>query len=309
MGPAERVQAVNIARQYYLEGMSKIEIGACHGLSRFKIARILENCLSEGIVKIEITSGTSVETALSEQLQHHYGLKHALVISGTFPEVSGLRESLGQVAAELLEEIVTEDDVLGLAWGRTLDATARKIHHLPPCRIVQMTGIAGSIGMSNLDLMRDFASASQGETDPIYAPLIVSDHETLLCLQKEPGIKAALSRWPDITIAVIAIGNCSAEGSQIYAMLTQSDRNELNSLDMACEFCAIPLDRNGTPLQTSLRNRTLGIDYETLQNIPEVIAIAGGLSKYDAIHAALKSGVITSLVTDESVARALMAQD
>jgi DNA-binding transcriptional regulator LsrR (DeoR family) len=41
--------------------------------------------------------------------------------------------------------------------------------------------------------------------------------------------------------------------------------------------------------------------------MPQVVAVAGGVRKARAILAALRSGLVTTLVTDDTVARTLLA--
>ena len=41
-GPAELIRSAAIARRYYLDGRSKLEIAEEFGLSRFKVARLLD---------------------------------------------------------------------------------------------------------------------------------------------------------------------------------------------------------------------------------------------------------------------------
>jgi len=53
----------------------------------------------------------------------------------------------------------------------------------------------------------------------------------------------------------------------------------------------------------------IGIDLETLKNIPEVIAIAGGSEKVRAVLGALRGGYIKTLITDIVTARAVLAED
>lgn len=50
----------------------------------------------------------------------------------------------------------------------------------------------------------------------------------------------------------------------------------------------------------------MGIRYAQITRIPEVIAVAGGLEKGDAITALLHSQVISSPVTDSTVATRLL---
>jgi len=50
----------------------------------------------------------------------------------------------------------------------------------------------------------------------------------------------------------------------------------------------------------------LAINAKQLRRIPEIIGIAGGLEKANAILAALRGKWITTLVTDAGVARRLL---
>ena len=55
-GPAALVLSATVARRYYLEGASKSDIATELGLSRFKVARLLEGARASGIVRIELES-------------------------------------------------------------------------------------------------------------------------------------------------------------------------------------------------------------------------------------------------------------
>ena len=69
-----------VARRYYMDGKSKIEIGEEFNLSRFKVARLLDVARSSGLVRIEIGYPGAVDLALSGRLQDEFGLTHAVVI-------------------------------------------------------------------------------------------------------------------------------------------------------------------------------------------------------------------------------------
>ncbi|MDL2171489.1 MULTISPECIES: sugar-binding domain-containing protein [Asaia] len=64
--------------------------------------------------------------------------------------------------------------------------------------------------------------------------------------------------------------------------------------------------RRDEGIQTSLAERTLFITFSVLRAIPHVIAVAGGPDKHHAILAALRSGIVTSLVTDRDTAAFLL---
>ncbi len=307
MGPAELLQAVTVAREYFIAGRSKIEIGADLGISRYKVARILDACLAEGIVKIEISAPGAVDAELSQALRRRFGLEHVVVVQTTDSDAPALRRALGETAAALLSEIVTEDDILGVAWGRTLDAMAEALRTLARCRIVQMTGVTGAVDANSINLVRQLTQVSGGAAYPIYAPLLVSDPVTAETLHHQPGIAAATSRFGQITKAAVAIGSWDAHGSQLYPVLTPEDHADLTGMEISAEVCAILLDRNGNPVDTDINRRSIAIRAEQLRRIPEVIAVAGGESKAQAIHAVLRGGLATSLVTDVEAARRILA--
>jgi DNA-binding transcriptional regulator LsrR (DeoR family) len=145
LGPDALVRTAYIAQRHFVEGKTRIEIAAETGLSRFKIGRILEQAITTGIVRFEIASPSSLDLELSVQLQKAYGLERAIAVNvpAEAPEV--IQQHLGGTAADLLAEILTDEDVLGLTSGRTVNALARSLRTLPRCEVVQLAGIAGPI--------------------------------------------------------------------------------------------------------------------------------------------------------------------
>jgi DNA-binding transcriptional regulator LsrR (DeoR family) len=66
------------------------------------------------------------------------------------------------------------------------------------------------------------------------------------------------------------------------------------------------LAADGEPVQADLTQQMIGINAEQMRTIPEVITIAYGTAKIPAAHAALRSGLITGLVTHTTFAHALL---
>src|SRR3954447_21318131 len=112
-GPAQLVLRASIARRYYLDGKSKIEIADEFGLSRFKVARLLEAARASGLVRIEIRHEGEIDVDLSVRLQERFGLKHSIVMDTPDDDPGSLRQRLGRAAAQLLSEVITPQDVLG----------------------------------------------------------------------------------------------------------------------------------------------------------------------------------------------------
>ncbi|MEU3961576.1 sugar-binding domain-containing protein [Streptomyces buecherae] len=323
MGPAELVQAAAMARRFYLEGKSKIQIAEEFGVSRFKVARVLETALDRDLVRIEIRVPAELDAERSDALRARYGLRHAVVVESAPALTDGLDdaagpattaptdpENLGEVAADLLGELVDEGDVLGLAWGRSTINMAAALHRLPPCTVVQLTGVydAGTAERGSVEAVRRAAAVSGGEAHPIYAPMLLPDSATAAALRRQPGIARAFEYFDKVTVAAVSIGSWAPGISTVYDMLSDEERAQYASLGAAAEMSAHLFDAEGRRIGRDLGERCITVEADRLRRIPEVVAIAGGLRKAEAIGAVLRSGLVTSLVTDTAVADYLLLE-
>lgn len=308
MGPAEQVQAAWVARRFFLDGKAKTEIAEEFGISRFKVAKILEEAREQGIVRIEISLPAELDADLSAELRRVFGLHHALVVATPQGDDMTLREQLGRTAAGLLTEITREEDVLGVGWGRTLDAMADALQSLEPCNIVQMTGVVGSVSQNSVELVRRIAAVAGGRAYPIYAPLFYEDAATLASIGHQPTIASAIRQFPSITIAIVAIGSWEPPDSRVYDSLTPAERDRLKAMGARAEICASFIDDEGNRVAAPLSDRTLAISLDQLRHAGEIIGVAGGRRKTAAIRAALVGRHVTSLVTDAAVAMDLLGR-
>lgn len=72
------------------------------------------------------------------------------------------------------------------------------------------------------------------------------------------------------------------------------------------EICGRFYDRKGNECDSPWRDRVLSIDLDQIRRIPQVIAIVGGGDRSEAIAAAIKGGLLKTLVIDSQGAAALL---
>ncbi|GGM38804.1 transcriptional regulator [Longimycelium tulufanense] len=306
--PAELIRAAAIARRYYLDGASKIEIAEEFGISRFKVARVLDEARAAGLVRIDIAVPAEIDAELSEGLRAVYGLRQAVVATKAEDSDDSLRRRIGKLGADYLTEVLREGDVLGLACSRTLNAMTLALGPLPRCTVVQLTGVLpGGVEENSVELVRRVASLARGPVYPIYAPLVVSDPVAAADLRRQPQVAEAMRHYPELTKAVITVGSWEPPISTVRDALPQAEAEALSERGVRAEFCARLLDGEGHPM-SELADRVIAITPEQLRDVPEVIAVAGGIEKADAIRAVLRGGFVSALVTDAGVARALLEQ-
>ena len=306
-GPAALVLAATAARRFYLEGVSKSDIAAELGLSRFKVARMLDWARASGLVRIELDTRGVIDLDLSVRLRAAYGLRHCVAIDAPEDDEALLRSALGRAVADLVSEIVEPGDVLGLAWARSLMAMRTSLTRLAACDVVQLTGaLSLPSDDSSIELVRDLARKSNGQGFFYYAPMVVPDAATARALRTQPDIARAIERYPDVTKAVIGVGAWRQGLSTVVGALTEQERREIYDLGVRAELSGVQIDGEGNPVTTPLTNRLIGIDADQLHAVPDVIAVAYGTAKVDAVHAGIRGGFITSLVTHAPMASALL---
>jgi len=299
--------AIDIAERYYQRQQRKLTIANELGLSRFKVARILQRSVDEGIVRIIIETPQQRSTELARQLRARYDLEHVVLVDmQSLKQEQRLRELLGRAAASLVMQLTTEDDVLGMGWGRSVTSTAAAITTLPRCPIVQLGGIVGAPGANSMEPLRMLAGVSQGTAYPLYAPLLLPDATTAEGLRKQPGIASTIEMFDRTTIGVVAVGSWDPPNSQLRVAFSLAEQRHMKEQGVRAEVCGVLLDDVGNPLLPEVSERTIAIGGEQLRRIPTVIAVAGGLSKANAIHSVLLGRYATSLVTDIAVARDLL---
>ena len=317
MGPDELFQRAVIACRYYLEGRTRVQIAEEFGISRFKVARMLDEALESGMVEIKIHNPGSIDVELSTALQRRYGLQHAYAVMtspdsdprGTDTVGAGSAEdrvaAVAKAMAELLQSILRDGDVIGVDCGRTLAHIADHITALPHCDVVQLTGMAGAINHNGVDLVRRISEVSGGQTWPLYAPLVVSDARTAASLAGSQQIQDTFAQHAKVTCAIVSVGAWVEGASQVYSSLTTTEVEALQAAGVRGESCALLLDADGNRLP-GLDDRRMGIDEATLREVPTVIAIATGPEKIAATRAVLRSGMVSSLVTDVEIAAAVL---
>ncbi len=299
-----------VARRYYQDEHTKTEIADELGISRFRVARLLDAARRGGLVSIRIESPAGVDAELSIDLQQRFGLSHAIVIDVSDEDPESLRARLGEVAADVLQEIVGPEDVLGLAWARSMRGIGTSMQALAPCPVVQLTGArSGPDGSDILEVVRRVATAGGGAPHVFYAPLVAPDAASARALRRQPDVSRATELAGQVTIAMVGIGRWQDGLSTIFDALEPAARERAHALGVIGEISGALIDTEGAPVRTQISKRIIGVTAEQLAAINVVISVAYGAEKAPAVSAAVRGGLVTGLITHTGMARAMLASE
>jgi DNA-binding transcriptional regulator LsrR (DeoR family) len=304
------VTTVLAARRYFIDGASKSEIAQELGISRFNVARLLDAARRDGIVRIEIGAPPEIDMELSSELAARYGLRDAIVVRPIDGPDEFRRAQLGRACAELLTQTLEADDILGISWGRTLHSMVGHLTRLPGCTVVQIVGSVPTLELdvNSMELVRRVGDCAGGPVYPLPVPLLVDSPEMATALRSDPHVHKTIAMFDRLTKAVVGIGAWTASGSTVRAALPEELAANLDAAGAVADICSTVLDSNGRQVRADgFPSRVIAISPDQLRAVPDVVAIAGGAAKATAILAALRSGLIHRLITDEEAARQLLA--
>jgi DNA-binding transcriptional regulator LsrR (DeoR family) len=291
-----------IATRFYLHGDTQIRIAGEMGLDPSTVSRYLKRARDEGIVRVEIRPPRRQDADLGRAIAERYGLSRVVVAADASDTA---RSTLPAVAADYLGGLLRSGMRIGVGWGATLSSV---VQFMEPSAVTSLTicqlagGLSESVpGIQGHELVRQLAGLyPDSRVQYLHAPSIVDSAAIRAAIMSDSSVEAALGAAAASDLALVGIGPMDEDATLIRAGdLGPADVRRLVGLGAIGSMNSRFYDATGAPVAW-LDDRTVGISWDELRAIPLVVAVAGGAHKAEAIRAALRTGCVTALVTDEA---------
>jgi DNA-binding transcriptional regulator LsrR (DeoR family) len=301
-----RREMMIVSKAYYVEHKSKIEIAEELGISRFRVARLLAQAEEVGVVTHTLNSGGMIEE-LSEAVSHHLNIPNANVLE-VYGDVPSVRTAVGRAIGLYVRDMIEEGEVLGIGWGRTLNAMFDDLDEMPNVEIRLLTGRnAGDTGNSARRLLRRALALTGGPGYFFPAPFFIDDARTASALRRQPNVASTLAGFSRVTTAVVTIGVIGPRPIGVaYSTLPVHFSEQLMLAGGIAELCGFALGEDGHVVDARLGRHCLSISAHQLGRVPRVIAAVSDPAKAPAVRAACMSGLVKDLVIDVELAQALL---
>lgn len=302
-----RALLAEMAKAYYLQDVSKVDIGKAFGMSRFQVARLLDQARATGVVTIEVHDPLLPRSARERELAEVLGIDEARIVV-LDEENSDLRsEQFGAAVLTAMREVIRPGMTVGITWSRTLDRAARFLPALPPCSLVQLTGAFDVTGTGTLSRMLMQLDRRAGiNTYPLYAPLVVDQPATARDVRRQPVVADALAHAEALDLAVVAIGAWLPGESAVWEKVPPEIRRACTKAGAVAEFSGNFLDTRGAVVSTPLDGRVIAVGLPQLQAARHVIGFSHGARRAAALQAAAASGAFSSMIVDSALASAIL---
>lgn len=297
---------VKVCNLYYIEDLKQEEIAKKLGISRPTISRLLKDAKQAGIVRIEIVSPFENDySELEKSLEMKYGLKNVIVVNDQPDDLSQKKE-LAKEAAFYLQRILKPKDVVGLSMGTTLREIPQYVTSRKDSKIT-FVPLLGGVGQANIEIhpnqiVMEIANAFGGQYMLLHAPAVVSDPGIIKTFSEELGIKRVMEMMEKVNVAVVGLGTPFDENSTMMATgyYNHKDVELMKKKKAVGDICMQSYNADGETNGFDSNKKVFGFPLEKLRNIETVVAVAGGLSKLEAIRGAIKGGYISVLITNYS---------
>ena len=318
MNPIEDIDStkrdflIKIAKMYYLEGLSQQEIADKVAASRSNISKVLKTCRDLKLVEIRINDTSSSGLLLQNEMKELFRLSQVIVVpTGDTPEATVLH--LGRAAADLLQSLLDNGMSIGMSWGSSLYHMVRQFRSARQMdiEVIQLLGGTGACDLQTdgLELAKALAQKLGARCGVLEAPLIVQSKSLKDLLVQEPRISRVLKKAEEVDIALVGIGSNYYETSALVraGFLSQEESQHLLARGVVGDVCGRQIDIDGNVCEIDINQRVIGIELDKLKRIPEVIGVAAGTQKAEAILGTLRGGYMNVLVTDEETSMKILS--
>lgn len=306
---------------YYIAEKPQGEIAEELGISVTTVSRLLKKAKEEKIIEFVIRDPLVKCLEMEEALKKALPVKEAVIAPAVRLEdgmdmkddPESIKKLVALEAARYLQRIIQDKDVVGFTWGSTV---YQMINYLNPAQKVEAEFVTlhGSLANSVPEwdvrtLVDRIAKAFAGKKHTLLTHTLMSSRETADLLKKEKTLAEVYRTFKKVNIAVNGIGAFYPETTTVLARpdyLPPEDLEELRKKQVAGDIAIRFFDREGKECDTSLRDRTISIDFEDFRKIPHKITLASGEQKAWAILSAARGGLIDTLIVDSNLATELI---
>lgn len=306
--------AARAAWLHFVGGLTQSEVAKRLSVPNTRAHRYIARAQNEGLVRVFVDIESVDCVALETRLMAAYGLSACRVAMEALESGPLPLRALSTVGADYLMQVLASGAhaVIGIGHGRTIAASVDAMGRTPSegARFVSMLGgLTRSYAANPYDVIHNLARKTNAEAYLMPAPLFANSAEDKRVMLAQSGLAATMELIAEASLVIVGIGNVDhTAGSASAAALDGPEAiDELRRMGAAAEILGQFLTVEGAPLPAASDEKVMAPALETMRD-REVVAIAGGLVKFEAIRAALRSGLLSGLIVDEATARRLVEE-
>lgn len=297
---------VKAAWYYYFENMTQQAIADRLSVSRMRVIKLLEAARQNGVIQFRLRADGVAVAEQSRRLMEKYHLKDVFLIPETDREDASPNESIARAGAMYIADRLGDNACINVGYGDTL---SRTLNHLATMVQSPVTCISLTGGVSNY-LPNTRSSIFNARLFLMPAPLLASSPEMAAAMREETSVSEIIRMSELSSFTLVGVGPIT-ESATVFrtGVLGNTDMFYLKVHDAVGDVLGHFLDRDGQLIPSPIEDRLISTPLQQLKAMPNVVGLAAGADKIDAIRAVLRGGYLDILITDEPTATLLLRED
>lgn len=306
-----QAQLFRILKEHYVEGMTQREIAKQERLSTATISRVIRDGIEKGYVKITLNLPTNTMPDLENTIKTRFGLDRVYVSRVNVDDPDVILQDVAVTFADYMESLIKPGDIVGLSWGRTLSALARKLNgkEVENVTFVSMSGgVSSNINDTSVEqVVRAFAKPFGAKAYWLPLPSYVSNSRLADELRKDDHIEFLFEQIRKANIAIFSVGGLIPTSLLFNSgYFTRQGYKEMKEKGYVGDICSRFFKEDGSYTDDDLYNRSIGITLDELKKKKQKICIVADPAKARALQGALHGGYVDELFVDERTALELL---
>ncbi len=301
----EEILMAKAAWYYYHEELTQVQISELLGLSRMKVIKLLERAKQVGIIQFRFRHDSEKRLEAEQRLAAQFALKDCFVVPSP-PSPEDVNNNVAKAASMYISSRITGETFINIGYG---DTTSRVLNHLAinAEHTISCVSLTGGVSYYLPDAR---SGVFRSRLYLIPTPLIVSSEEVAAAMKSEKLVQDVRDLVPLSSLSVIGIGAMNDKATVLMIwLLTGNDFLLLKRNGAVGDILSHFINENGEAVSTDLEARTISTSLDTLKSLHNVIGVAAGTAKAEAIRAVLRGGYLDVLITDEATAEAILKSE
>ncbi|WP_427338844.1 sugar-binding transcriptional regulator [Caloranaerobacter sp. DY30410] len=283
---------VNILKK---QGLLEIK---SQGMNVTEEGKIIIEDLKDFIHKLKDLNG------LEKKLEGKLNISNVIVVPGNYDEDKLILKDIGKASAKYLRQIIKNDSIIGITGGTTMAQLAEEMPNQKGESDILVLPARGGLG-KNVEVQANNVAAKLAQKlGGHYKLLHIPDNigkEALDALLQVQEIREIVDAIKKLDVLVFGIGRADVMARR--RQLSPEIIEELKSRGAVAEAFGHYFNTKGEKVWES---NSVGLSLVDFENLKNVIGVACGVSKAEAIIAICSLKRDMTLITDEGAARKIL---
>lgn len=295
---------VKAAYYYYKKNRKLSDIADILNISRVTLNKLLEEAVTDGIVRIDIIDQDNITgiLELEEMVKEKFSLKDIEIV----PSISGSPHDVAYAAARMIDHMIFDGIKISLTWGATLELLVDYLkgsNFIRNIEVYTLLGAQGTIGMQMQPntIAQNLLKKYKGTGYVMNAPFICDTAEAAQTIMNDSSFTSIVEKTRSSDLTLVGIGPTPNTASAITDMRYDIEIvKELKNNNVCGDICSNFYDIYGQICKNALCDRFIKVSLDEIKQHKNVVGIANGDHKVASILGALNGGYLDTLITDQN---------